>query len=180
MLPQRTSPGSHRHLARGHQGGLAEGCWGALADAGGPSRWGFTLDWLLSGKGRGLPPSGVFTNLVCPEGHRQRGHSCSGRGSGRTCSWDRGGLVAFVAWTMPARCPCSRSTGEHCQGCWLLLGDNVRGQKPTTPSWSLWLEQPLVPLWIPFKVSFLHPSPLDGCLGLPQVGRTSGLGTESG
>lgn len=127
------------------------------------------------GKGRGRLPSGVLTNLVCPEGHRQRGHSCGGRGSSRTCSWDGGGLVIFVAWTMPTRSPCSRSTGEHraararpaaglraaCSSSGTMSEDR---NPPLTHSWSLWLEQPRVPLWTPFKMSFLHPSPLDGCL----------------
>lgn len=93
----------------------------------------------------------------------------------RSVRWGRGGLVIFVAWTMPARCPRSRFTGERRaararpaarrRGCSLLRGDNVRGRRPTSPSWALRLEQPLAPLWTPFTMSPLHPSPFDGCLG---------------
>lgn len=147
------------------QRGLAEGRWGMLVDAGGPRGRGFAPDWRLSGKGRGRLPSGVLTNPVCPAGRRQRGCSC-GRCAGAEEAWSS-------LWL--GRCPRSRFTGERRaararpaarrRGCSLLRGDNVRGRRPTSPSWALRLEQPLAPLWTPFTMSPLHPSPFDGCLG---------------
>lgn len=134
LLSRRTSPGSHRHPVRGRQGGLAEGCWGVLAEAGAPRRW--------EGEGAstircpnepclpgGPPPARPQLRWVRQQPHVQLGR----RRLGHLCGLDD--AHAFSMFTFHRRASsCAGQARCRPQGCLLLLGDNVRGQKSTTHS----------------------------------------------